>query len=101
MKHFLFHLMPYRDLPTDSEKKHDSAWVWIPNDLFDPEKGHRYYLRGRGLQRRSAGAARGPVASEAGARRFAFTLGRTLALDEVRRLTSRPPDAQARWALHW
>jgi alkanesulfonate monooxygenase SsuD/methylene tetrahydromethanopterin reductase-like flavin-dependent oxidoreductase (luciferase family) len=43
VKHFLFHLMPYRDLPADFEKKHDSAWVWIPNDLFDPEKGHRYY----------------------------------------------------------
>ena len=43
MKHFLFHLMPYRDLPNDFEKKHDSAWVWIPNDLFDPEKGHTFY----------------------------------------------------------
>ncbi len=43
MKHFLFHLMPYRDLPADFEEKHDSAWVWIPNDLFDPEKGNSYY----------------------------------------------------------
>lgn len=43
MKHFLFHLMPYPDLPPDFEEKYDSAWVWIPNELFDPEKGHRYY----------------------------------------------------------
>lgn len=43
MRHFLFHLMPYRDLPADFEEKHDSAWVWIPNELFDPEKGSRYY----------------------------------------------------------
>ncbi|HYC00823.1 MAG TPA: LLM class flavin-dependent oxidoreductase [Candidatus Limnocylindrales bacterium] len=43
MKHFLFHLMPYRDLPADFEKKHDSAWVWVPNDLFDPRDAHRYY----------------------------------------------------------
>ena len=34
MKHFLFHLMPYRDPPPDFEEKHDPAWVWIPNDLF-------------------------------------------------------------------
>ena len=43
MKHFLFHLMPYQDLPADFEQKHDSAWVWIPNDLYDPHKGHQYY----------------------------------------------------------
>lgn len=43
MKHFLFHLMPYRDLPPDFEQHHDSAWVWVPNELFDPEKGGRYY----------------------------------------------------------
>ena len=43
MKHFLFHLMPYRDLPADFEKKHETAWVWIPNDLYDPAKGNVYY----------------------------------------------------------
>jgi alkanesulfonate monooxygenase SsuD/methylene tetrahydromethanopterin reductase-like flavin-dependent oxidoreductase (luciferase family) len=43
MKHFLFHLMPYKDLPADFAEKHDSAWVWVPNDLYDPERGHRYY----------------------------------------------------------
>ena len=43
MKHFLFHLMPYQDLPADFEKHHDSAWVWVPNELYDPEKGRQYY----------------------------------------------------------
>ncbi|HYB13014.1 MAG TPA: LLM class flavin-dependent oxidoreductase [Myxococcota bacterium] len=43
MKHFLFHLMPYRELPHDFEKTHESAWVWAPNTLFDPEKAHGYY----------------------------------------------------------
>jgi alkanesulfonate monooxygenase SsuD/methylene tetrahydromethanopterin reductase-like flavin-dependent oxidoreductase (luciferase family) len=43
VKHFLFHLMPYQDLPADFEKHHDSAWVWIPNELFDPKKAHRSY----------------------------------------------------------
>jgi alkanesulfonate monooxygenase SsuD/methylene tetrahydromethanopterin reductase-like flavin-dependent oxidoreductase (luciferase family) len=43
MKHFLFHLMPYPDLPEDFEEKHESAWVWIPNDLFDPVKAEGFY----------------------------------------------------------
>jgi len=43
MKHFLFHLMPYKDLPADFEKKHESAWVWVPNALFDPAKGAQFY----------------------------------------------------------
>ncbi len=43
MKHFFFHLMPYQDLPADFERRHDSAWVWIPNDLFDPAKAQQYY----------------------------------------------------------
>jgi alkanesulfonate monooxygenase SsuD/methylene tetrahydromethanopterin reductase-like flavin-dependent oxidoreductase (luciferase family) len=43
VKHFQFHLMPYQDLPADFEKTHDSAWVWIPNQLFDPERGRRIY----------------------------------------------------------
>lgn len=38
MKHFLFHLMPYQHPPADFEKHHDSAWVWIPNELFDPKR---------------------------------------------------------------
>jgi alkanesulfonate monooxygenase SsuD/methylene tetrahydromethanopterin reductase-like flavin-dependent oxidoreductase (luciferase family) len=43
MKFFMFHLMPYRDLPEDFERHHDSAWVWIPNELYDPPTGAAYY----------------------------------------------------------
>ena len=35
--------MPYRGLPADFEDRHDSAWVWIPNALYDPREGSRYY----------------------------------------------------------
>jgi hypothetical protein len=34
--------MPYRDLPADFEKLHDSAWVWVPNELLDPASAHVY-----------------------------------------------------------
>jgi alkanesulfonate monooxygenase SsuD/methylene tetrahydromethanopterin reductase-like flavin-dependent oxidoreductase (luciferase family) len=43
MKHFLFHLMPLPHLPADFEQKYESAWVWAPNKLFDPEKAHVFY----------------------------------------------------------
>lgn len=43
MKHFLFHLMPYPHLPADFEQHHESAWVWVPNDLFDPARAHAFY----------------------------------------------------------
>ena len=43
MKHFLFHLMPYPKLPADFAQNHESAWVWVPNDLFDPEVMHETY----------------------------------------------------------
>lgn len=36
----MFHLMPYRDLAEDYD---GPAWVWIPNDLYDPETGSTYY----------------------------------------------------------
>lgn len=32
---------PY--LPDDFEEKYDSAWIWVPNTLFDPEKGGKLY----------------------------------------------------------
>ena len=31
MKFFMIHLMPYADLDLDYDKKHDSAWVTLPN----------------------------------------------------------------------
>jgi alkanesulfonate monooxygenase SsuD/methylene tetrahydromethanopterin reductase-like flavin-dependent oxidoreductase (luciferase family) len=43
MKFFFFHLMSWPYLPDDFEKQYDSAWIWCPNTLFDPEKGSRLY----------------------------------------------------------
>ncbi|HXG63516.1 MAG TPA: LLM class flavin-dependent oxidoreductase [Blastocatellia bacterium] len=43
MKFFFFHLMSWPYLPADFEEKYDSAWVWCPNTLFDPEKGGQLY----------------------------------------------------------
>src|SRR4051794_32463446 len=43
MKFFFFHLMPWPHLPKDFEQKYDSAWVWLPNSLYDPVKGHELY----------------------------------------------------------
>lgn len=43
MKFFFFHLMPWPYLPPDFDQKYDSAWVWVPNALYDPVKGHELY----------------------------------------------------------
>jgi alkanesulfonate monooxygenase SsuD/methylene tetrahydromethanopterin reductase-like flavin-dependent oxidoreductase (luciferase family) len=43
MKFFFFHLMSWPYLPDDFEDHYDSAWIWCPNTLFDPEKGSRLY----------------------------------------------------------
>lgn len=43
MQYFFFHLMPWPYLPADFDQKYDSAWVWIPNSLYDPVKGHDLY----------------------------------------------------------
>ena len=43
MKLCFFHLMPYQFLPPDFEKRYGSVWVDVPNDLFDPAKGHELY----------------------------------------------------------
>ncbi|HEY7834789.1 MAG TPA: LLM class flavin-dependent oxidoreductase [Ktedonobacterales bacterium] len=40
-----FHLMPWGDLPEDFEERYDSAWVTLPNSIYDPEKGHALYNR--------------------------------------------------------
>jgi alkanesulfonate monooxygenase SsuD/methylene tetrahydromethanopterin reductase-like flavin-dependent oxidoreductase (luciferase family) len=32
---------PY--LPDDFDQKYDSAWIWLPNELYDPVKGHKLY----------------------------------------------------------
>jgi alkanesulfonate monooxygenase SsuD/methylene tetrahydromethanopterin reductase-like flavin-dependent oxidoreductase (luciferase family) len=36
MKVSMFHLMPYRFLPADFERRHRSVWVDVPRHLFDP-----------------------------------------------------------------
>src|SRR5882724_11329742 len=35
--------MPWPYLPDDFDAKYDSAWIWLPNQLYDPAKGHDLY----------------------------------------------------------
>ena len=44
MKISMFHLMPYRDLPADFEKRYNSVWVDPPYwELADSTKIGQYY----------------------------------------------------------
>ncbi len=43
MQYFFFHLMSWPYLPDDFAEKYDSAWVWLPNSLYDPVKGRDLY----------------------------------------------------------
>ncbi len=43
MKLVSFHLMPYRPLDFAEAGKHRSAWVVLPNSLYDPVKGAEEY----------------------------------------------------------
>ena len=43
MKLVSFHLMPYRPLDLAEAAKHRSAWVVLPNRLYDPVKGAEEY----------------------------------------------------------
>ena len=43
MKIVSFHLMPYRPLDFEEAAKHSSAWVVLPNRLYDPVKGAEEY----------------------------------------------------------
>ena len=43
MQYYFFHLMSWPYLPDDFDEKYDSAWVWLPNSLYDPVKGHDLY----------------------------------------------------------
>lgn len=45
MKVMSFHLMPYAELQHDVLQQYRSAWVVLPNSLFDPQVGHRLYNR--------------------------------------------------------
>jgi alkanesulfonate monooxygenase SsuD/methylene tetrahydromethanopterin reductase-like flavin-dependent oxidoreductase (luciferase family) len=43
MKFICFSLMPYRPLDFEAAKRHRSAWVVLPNSLYDPERGAAEY----------------------------------------------------------
>jgi alkanesulfonate monooxygenase SsuD/methylene tetrahydromethanopterin reductase-like flavin-dependent oxidoreductase (luciferase family) len=43
VQYFFFHLMPWPYLPDDFAERYDSAWVWLPNELYDPVRGHDLY----------------------------------------------------------
>ena len=43
MKAFMFHLMPYASLDMSERDKHPSAWITLPNSLYDPKFGHELY----------------------------------------------------------
>ena len=43
MKFYYFHLMPWTCLPEDFDTKYESAWVDLPNSLYDPERGTAIY----------------------------------------------------------
>jgi len=35
--------MSWPHLPADFDGSYDSAWIWLPNTLYDPHKGHDLY----------------------------------------------------------
>ncbi len=43
MKFICFSLMPYRPLDLEAAKQHRSAWVVLPNSMYDPELGAAEY----------------------------------------------------------
>jgi alkanesulfonate monooxygenase SsuD/methylene tetrahydromethanopterin reductase-like flavin-dependent oxidoreductase (luciferase family) len=43
VQYYFFHLMSWPYLPADFDAHYDSAWVWLPNALYDPVKGHDLY----------------------------------------------------------
>src|SRR5204863_96791 len=43
VQYYFFHLMSWPYLPDDFDAHYDSAWVWLPNTLYDPVKGHELY----------------------------------------------------------
>jgi alkanesulfonate monooxygenase SsuD/methylene tetrahydromethanopterin reductase-like flavin-dependent oxidoreductase (luciferase family) len=38
-----FHFMPWPHLPADFEQRYESAWLTLPNSLYDPARGHALY----------------------------------------------------------
>jgi len=35
-----FHFMPWPHLPADFEQRYESAWLTLPNSLYDSARGH-------------------------------------------------------------
>ena len=60
MEFFFFHLMPWPHLPADFDQRYDSAWVWLPNSLYDPSRATtlpRVHRPARGSPKSSASTA--------------------------------------------
>ena len=45
MKVMFIHTMPYTELDMNYDRKHNSAWVTLPNDYYDSAIGHELYNR--------------------------------------------------------
>lgn len=45
MKFYSFHLMPWPYLPKDFREKHETSWVTLSNEGYEPEKGAKLYQR--------------------------------------------------------
>ncbi len=45
MNFFFFHLMPWVHLDPDYDKTYNSAWVTLPNSMYDSKKGTELYNR--------------------------------------------------------
>ena len=45
MKFYFFHLMPYGKVSMADLDKHDTAWLTLPNELYDPAEGVKLYKR--------------------------------------------------------
>jgi alkanesulfonate monooxygenase SsuD/methylene tetrahydromethanopterin reductase-like flavin-dependent oxidoreductase (luciferase family) len=43
MRYYFFHLMSWPYLPANFAEEYDSAWIWLPNQLYDPARGHELY----------------------------------------------------------
>jgi len=40
---FMFHLMPYPDVPADFHERYETSWLTYPAKHYDPERGHQLY----------------------------------------------------------
>src|SRR3989304_4793867 len=43
MQFVCFNLMPWPYLPDDFEQRYETAWLTVPNSLYDPKRGHVLY----------------------------------------------------------